>query len=682
MSSERFDSNPPASDAELASSRAPEEPAPDTARFREFVEHFGDIFWIIDVPRHRQVYVSPSCERRWGYPLEALYRGPPHWAAYVHPDDRAMVDEAFASLGPKPDVQVEYRLRCADGDVRWLRDRAVAVLDGTGQVARVMGVTQDITDQRASTRYAVERERRLNLALRASGLYVWTFNVSGHQLAVADALCAALRLSPRDCACPGQWRRRLAPEDRVRVTQAFRDCLNGGPDIDVEFRVILRDGEWRWLSVRAILTFNERAQPKLYGVCADITDRARVQQDRERLHAAERAARERAESAARARDQFLAIVSHELRSPLNGIQSWSNVLERQLPADAPPTMWRAITGIKNGVNQQVRLIEDLLDATRIMSGNLSLSMTAFEVRPVVEAALASVSALAASRQIEILPDLALTRERMRGDADRMQQIIWNLLSNALKFTPAGGHVWVTLKAVGHQLRLDVTDDGKGIDADFMPHLFEWFRRDETASHRGHDGLGLGLALVRHLTELHGGTVSASSPGVHQGASFEVRLPLLPDLPSSVVAPVDATQRAVALPSLAGLRVMLIDDQADARESVPALLSGLGVSVWAFASGADALTWLSAATQWPPVDVLLCDLAMPVNDGYATLAQIRELEDTRGVPPHARLRALALTAYAQREEHRRALDAGFLMHLSKPVSALDLANAIAGCVRKA
>lgn len=263
-------------------------------------------------------------------------------------------------------------------------------------------------------------------------------------------------------------------------------------------------------------------------VIYDITERTNAQRERDRLHAAERSARERAEAATRARDQFLAIVSHELRSPLNGIQNWSNVLEGQLSADAPSVMWRALAGIKGGVDQQVRLIEDLLDATRIMSGTLSLATAPIEIRPVVEAAIASVSATAAAKHIELLPDLHLGGERVRADPDRIQQILWNLLSNALKFTPDKGHVKVSLDRVGASVRLRVTDDGKGIAAEFLPHMFDWFRRDETSSQRGQDGLGLGLALVRHLCELHGGTVSASSPGPGRGASFEVRLPMLID----------------------------------------------------------------------------------------------------------------------------------------------------------
>lgn len=785
-----------------------------------------------------------------------------------------------------------------------------------------------LRERRKTERDAHERERRLKLALDAARFHVWTFDTRAHRISIAEALCEALGLDPKTCARPGGWRRRIHPDDRAKVEQAFRECLAGGPDIDVEFRKPRADGTVSWLALRATLIQDEDKGSHLYGLCEDITarradeerlrdseqqlrtlndtipvgiarcsrqrsylfvnrayaqnvlampatevagqpvaeligpdatqllephvqrvlsgesvylaatlpfrnvgertvdmslipeieddgtvsgwievindvtertrverrlyqrdrefktlvenapdiiarldkglrylyvnqaietalrispsafvgrtgrelglpdsmqaasesaastafssgqeqpasfeveiegsqrhfsarlipefdrdgsvesvlmvvyditERARAQRDRDRLHAAERAARERAESATQARDQFLAIVSHELRSPLNGIQNWSNVLEGQMKTDAPSMMWRALAGIKNGVDQQVRLIEDLLDATRIMSGNLSLTTQIIEFRPVVEAAIASVGAAAAAKQIEIERDIRFDGEQVRGDPDRLQQIVWNLLSNALKFTAPKGHVKVSLDRLGSMARLRVTDDGKGIDAEFLSHMFEWFRRDETTSQRGQDGLGLGLALVRHLCELHGGTVTASSPGLGQGASFEVRLPLLFGSAlqeSQAVDPLAPTPRS--LPSLGGLRVIVIDDQADARDALAALLFSMNAQVWAFESGQQALEWMRGEKDQPRADVLLCDLAMPGEDGYATLARIRAYEHEQCFAANDRLHAIALTAFAQREERDRALSAGFAVHLAKPVSVDDLAAAM-------
>lgn len=523
-----------------------------------------------------------------------------------------------------------------------------------------------------------DRERRLDLALKASRLHVWTFDIGAHRLVLADALCAALSLDAKQCGRPGAWRRRVHPEDRQRVERAFRECLAGGPELDVEFRVLHASGRIDWLALRAALMKDGETGPHLYGVCADITERARMERERDQFLVAERAARERAEAATSVRDQFLSIVSHELRSPLNGIQNWSNVLETQLPADAPNLMLRALTGIRTGIDQQVRLIEDLLDATRIMSGKLSLSPTTIEIRPLVEAAIASVSEAAVARNIEILPALHLVREQMHGDPHRFQQIVWNLLSNALKFTPPGGHVRVSLDRVGAMLRLQVSDDGKGIAPEFLPSMFNWFGRAETSSQRSQDGIGLGLALVRHLCEMHGGHVSATSAGPSMGATFEVRLPLLIQRGSARPDISEADEIAKAphsFPSLAGLRVVLIDDQEDSLEAVAALLSSMNAQVQAFASGEAFLQWLVPQGAQRCADVVLCDIAMPGQDGYATLARIREHENKLGLADAERLRVIALTAFAQAEVRQRALAAGFALHLAKPVGAEELARSI-------
>jgi CheY-like chemotaxis protein len=281
----------------------------------------------------------------------------------------------------------------------------------------------------------------------------------------------------------------------------------------------------------------------------------------------------------------------------------------------------------------------------------------------------------------VLSLLQLDDEQIRGDPDRVQQIVWNLLSNAVKFTPAQGSVRVLLDRVEDHARLRVTDNGKGIEADFLPHMFEWFRRDETSSQRRQDGLGLGLALVRHLVELHRGRIRAQSEGPGHGATFEVLLPLQL-LPRAMAAPPPA-QRSAAhpVPTLRGLHIMVIDYQAEARESLSVLLESMDASVHSFASGAQGLAWLEQHRTLHPVDVLLCDLAMPDEDGYETLRRLRAYETSKGIPKAQELKAIALTAYAQGEERRRALSAGFLLHVSKPASAYELAVAIHAVVEQ-
>lgn len=552
--------------------------------------------------------------------------------------------------------------------------RLIPDIGSDGTVSGWIELVNDVTERTRVERRLYQRDREFKTLVENAPDIIARLDAGLRYLYVNQAIRPALGMNPASFFGRTGGELGLPGAMQTASESAASAAFSSGHEQPASFEVDIA-GARRHFSARVIPEFDHiGVVESVLMVVYDITERTRAQRERDRLHAAERAARERAESATQARDQFLAIVSHELRSPLNGIQNWSNVLEGQMKSDAPSVMWRALAGIKNGVDQQVRLIEDLLDATRIMSGNLSLSTQVMEFRPVVEAAIASVSAAAAAKQIDIQRDIHLDGEQVRGDHDRLQQIIWNLLSNALKFTAPKGHVRVSLDRCGNSVRLSVTDDGKGIAAEFLPHMFEWFRRDETSSQRGQDGLGLGLALVRHLCELHGGSVSASSPGLGRGASFEVRLPLLL-AGATVPKRLETGDSQRNLPSLAGLRVIVIDDQADAREALAALLTGMRAQVWTFDSGQQALQWLGQHDAGRCADVLVCDIAMPGEDGYATLARIRAHERARGLAAADCLHAVALTAFAQREERLRALDAGFSAHLSKPVSAEDLASAL-------
>ncbi|MGQ0622439.1 MAG: PAS domain-containing hybrid sensor histidine kinase/response regulator [Panacagrimonas sp.] len=548
-----------------------------------------------------------------------------------------------------------------------------------GNVTGWLEVINDVTERHQVERRLHQRDREFKTLVENAPDIIARLDNELRYLYVNQAIRTALGMNP--AAFVGRSGAELGlPASMLAASEAAATAaFSQGQEQPASFDVRRGDdgGELRYFSARLIPEFDlggTRVESVLM-VVYDITDRTCAQLERDRLHAAERTARERAESAARARDQFLAIVSHELRSPLNGIQNWSNVLEGQMGATAPKVMWRALAGIKSGVDQQVRLIDDLLDATRVMSGNLSLATQVIEIRPVVEAAVASVRAAAAAKNIALVSDLQLGGEQLRGDPDRIQQIIWNLLSNALKFTPPDGHVRVSLDRIGTHLRLVVADDGKGIDADFLPLMFDWFRRDETSSQRGQDGLGLGLTMVRHLCELHGGQVIATSAGPGKGASFEVRLPMLFGTGTTDASrPAEIGDARRPFPSLEGLRVIAIDDQPLALEALSALLSGMQAQVWSFSSGDAAIRWL-ASQATASADVVLCDIAMPGEDGYATLARLRQQETERGIGLAQRLPVIALTAFAQREDRQRAVDSGFAMHLAKPVSAEELAAAV-------
>ncbi|HEX7633918.1 MAG TPA: ATP-binding protein [Noviherbaspirillum sp.] len=404
----------------------------------------------------------------------------------------------------------------------------------------------------------------------------------------------------------------------------------------------------------------------------DITERARVEIECDELLLRERSARIQAETAARARDEFLAIVSHELRAPLNSIQSWAHVLENYLQdAASAPLAQRALAGIKTGVGQQVRLIEDLLDVTRMMSGKLRLVKQPLALLPLLQAAVESVQPMAAAQSIDLICTYRITSEQIEGDSDRVQQIFWNLLSNAIKFTQKNGHVWLTASHTDHNICVTVRDDGIGISPEFLPQLFDRFSQEDTSSTRGHSGLGLGLFLVRHLIELHGGSVQAESEGEGCGTTFIVHFPLRVRTDKYTTTLEDSSAVAGPLPSLKGLHILLIDDQAEARESLTVLLSAAGANVFAAESAMQVLAWLPTLADNMLPDVLICDIAMPGEDGYAVLRKLRAWKPDGENAPLQRLPALALTAFAQREDRIRALTAGFQMHITKPVAAEEL-----------
>ncbi|HYC35468.1 MAG TPA: ATP-binding protein [Usitatibacter sp.] len=409
----------------------------------------------------------------------------------------------------------------------------------------------------------------------------------------------------------------------------------------------------------------------------DVTARAIEDERRARLLERERNARADAESAALARDQFLAIVSHELRSPLNGIKSWTHVLQNQL-RNAEPTVKRALAGIMIGVDQQVRLIEDLLDVTRALSGNFGLVKQAMALEPVLLEAVEAQRAAALEKGLRLTTDFALGDRQVLGDHDRLRQILVNLLTNAIKFTGRGGTIRVAARIEGGMACIEVADNGAGITPDFLPHVFDPFRQaDQKSSRRSQEGLGLGLALVQRLAKLHGGYATCESSGPARGSTFRVYLPLHGDAARRPPAEqkVEPTIPA-APPALTGVRVLLIDDQREARESLAALLGQAGARVTAAASGQEALAHLALADEEEQPHVVVCDIAMPGEDGYTTLRRIRAWDASRGRRAEERP-AVAISAFAQREDRQRALDEGFQAHLTKPVAPAELMGAISG-----
>jgi signal transduction histidine kinase/DNA-binding response OmpR family regulator len=410
--------------------------------------------------------------------------------------------------------------------------------------------------------------------------------------------------------------------------------------------------------------FREREERLVVGLAAQ----AAVAMDNARLY-------RQAQEANRMKDEFLATLSHELRTPMNAIMGWAQLL-REGKLDAATTA-RAVQTIDRNARVQTQLISDILDVSRIVSGKLRLDVRPVELVRAVEAALDTIRPAAQARSIDLQTVLDAGTGLVSGDVDRLQQVVWNLLSNAIKFTPHGGRVSVALGRLDSHVQLTVQDSGVGIDRDFLPHVFERFRQGDSSSTRPHGGLGLGLALVRDLVELHGGTVHPASAGRDQGSTFTVKLPVMvavrPPAPEPrPAAPEDASLAALA-GSLRGVNVLLVDDEADARDLFKTVLEGSGARVTAVGSGAEAFS--SFTTSLP--DVIVSDIEMPEENGYDLIRRLRGLPEERG----GRIPAAALTAYARAEDRMRALRAGFQHHVSKPVQPAELVAIVASLVRR-
>jgi PAS domain S-box-containing protein len=409
-------------------------------------------------------------------------------------------------------------------------------------------------------------------------------------------------------------------------------------------------------------------------VIDDVSERVASERElRMRIEAAE-TARALAEDAVRVKDEFLATLSHEIRTPLNAVLGWTKILLGRQTVD-PAMMTRALQVIDRNAAAQTRLIDDMLDMARIMSGKLRLEMQPVDLASIALSAIDVVSPTAAAKGIAVLTDISTDQPWMMGDADRLQQIVWNLLSNAVKFTESGGRVTVAIARHGNALRLRVEDTGRGIDPAFLPQMFERFRQADSSASRRHGGLGLGLSLVRTLTELHGGTVVGSSV-MGRGSVFTVTFPArteVSDAPATLPSDADLAQ------ALTGLRVLLVEDQEDTREIVVAALRQYGVEVLEASTSREALEIVDAAVaaRHAP-DVIVSDIGLPGEDGYRLIEHLHARPPSRG----GSIPLIALTAYGRPQDKRRALAAGFRLHLTKPIEPAALATALVAIARRA
>ena len=403
----------------------------------------------------------------------------------------------------------------------------------------------------------------------------------------------------------------------------------------------------------------------------DITDRKRAEEERKLLLESAQAARAEADVANSIKDEFLATLSHELRTPLTSILGWSHLLDNgKLDEEAAK---RAVETIVRNAEAQKLLIDELLDISRIIIGKLRLDVGPVQLAPMLESIVDGMRPAADARNIQLRTALDQSVDPIFGDPDRLQQVFWNLLSNAIKFTSQGGKVLVRLERADSNLEITISDTGQGIARELLPYVFDRFRQSDSSSSRTHGGLGLGLAIVRQLVELHGGTVSAESPGEGEGSTFKVRLPVRgvrhePDDRANCVVKIPDEVLTKPVPSLDGMNVLVVDDDWDSRELVTVVLKASGAEVVSVTSAIEALRELALRR----FDVLLSDIGMAEMDGYALISQIRQLPAERG----GKIPAAALTAYAGIENQRRALSAGYQVHIPKPIGPSELITAVA------
>jgi PAS domain S-box-containing protein len=494
-------------------------------------------------------------------------------------------------------------------------------------------------------------ENGLRFALEAARMGTWDWDLETNRIRWSENLERIHGLPPGTFdGTFASYEREIHPDDRERVLASARRALEEGVPHEVEYRIVAPDGTVRWVEGKGHVEYDNGRPMSMSGVCVDITRRKEAEQAR--LDAAH--------EASRIKDEFLAVLSHELRTPLNAVVGWVHVLQSsQL---SPALVQEAVDIIGRNARLQAQLIEDILDVSRIAAGKLDLERAPLLMGRIADKAVSALRPEAQKRGVDLGADIAEALPPVDGDARRLQQVLGNLLSNALKFTPAGGSVRVRCAREGGYVVLEVRDSGIGIEPEFLPSVFERFRQADARTTRRHGGLGLGLAIARHLVECHGGSITAASDGRGAGATFTVRLPVADSL--AVAQSYPGLAHAAARHSLAGVRIMVVDDDADARHLVTRLVRDSGAHAVAADSAAAALEALGREH----FDVLVADIAMPGTDGYELVRRAKA-----GFP---HLRAVAVTALARPQDRIRALEAGFDFYEAKPFDPSQLLTAIA------
>lgn len=573
-----------------------------------------------------------------------------------HPDDRDAMFEAWANaIAAAATFEYEARIKNRQGDYQWFLIRSKPVKDKAGAVVKWFGTSTDISATKQSAVALRESEERFRAMADNISQLAWMADAGGWIFWYNRRWFDFTGTTLEQMRGWG-WQAVHHPDYVEPVTERFKQSVAAGTEWEDTFPLRSKTGEYCW--------FLSRAQPirdaqgnitRWFGTNTDVTESKQIELERERILHRETAAREQAEAANRAKDEFLSVLSHELRTPLNAMFGWTRMLKTGMLDEERAA--QAIEVIERNVRLQNNLIEDLLDVSRIISGKMRIEKVALDFVSLVKKAIETARPVAENKNVRLEFDTAEATQNIGGDASRLQQIVNNLINNAVKFTPEGGTVSLRLSQKNGSARLEVKDTGIGIDRARLPHIFDRFYQADSTTKRAHSGLGLGLTIVRHLTELHGGSVGATSEGAGRGSTFTIEIPLLKKPENSFSEKVSNGESVVGN-MLEGKRILIVDDDQDGLMPLKIVLENNLAKVESAGTAREALEKLAVAD----FDLLVSDIGMPAADGYDLIAKVREIEGGG----KQFLPAIALTAYAAPEDRRRALDAGFQTHLAKPV----------------
>lgn len=666
--------------------------------FRDLADRIDCIFWTMNPETLSYLYVSRGFDRFWGLSANETPSLSNTWMDQIHPDDRETALWNFTEKSRFAEIDQEFRIVLPDGRLKWGRERSFPIRNPAGETVRVVGMTEDITlrkegehekerllvVEKTARRLSELAEARFRILTESIPGIVCTFGPDG-RLNYQNLRWLEYTGLSLEQSIDWGWASAVHSDDRDEMVLKWRNAVEAGEPFEAEFRLCSKENLHRWFLARGVpLPDDPRGIEMWIWTCTDIHENRQNQEIRAQLLDIERLARDEAEAANHAKDEFVALVSHELRSPLNAMLGWARIL-RSDKAD-PVTVAKAVKTIEESANTQLRLIEDLLDTARIITGKLQLELSVVNLALVTKGAVEILRPSLEAKDLQFSLTVDKDISGFQGDPDRLHQVVGNLVLNAIKFTPSKGIIRVTLQKTDSFIRLTVSDNGQGVPPELLSQIFNRFNQGTTTGSGRSSGLGLGLPLARHIVELHGGTIRAESKGVSRGTTFFVDLPLpqtrnrellLPPVPEQTPKPFSRENDPLwnpplrFAPTLTGLHFLVVDDEDFSRDLVATVLRNYGARVAMAASVAEAMGCLTTLPL-TKFDGIVSDIGMPDEDGYGFIRRVRALTIDQG----GRTPAVALTAYTSTPDRIRVLEAGFQIHLGKPVEPVELMKAVA------